>query len=410
MGPAGFIGPGRWLQGPVARKESGIQVRNLGLFVAGALAFVWLTFVLAEAAEAQGAVRRTAPLRRQLNSLGGKIRETRSELRRVRRAEGDIARDLDSVQDRLRRTRTDLEDARERLLTTKGRQRALDQELANTESQLADRERAVGRRLAALHRQGPVRYISVLLGARTMGEFVGRARFLRTLFRHDALLIAEVSAVRERVAQGRMRVASQVRRTAEATAELALRQEAQAGVMAMRRDLLAEARQRRREIERELAQLEEDSRAIERRLQAYRRTAAGRRLQGIRYRGGFASPASGPIVSGFGMRFHPILRRNRMHEGIDIGAGQGDPIVAAGDGVVVFSGNQRGYGNVVIVDHGGGMSTTYAHCSRLLVSEGKSVRKGQLIARVGSTGMSTGPHLHFEVRRNGRPVPPTIGR
>jgi murein DD-endopeptidase MepM/ murein hydrolase activator NlpD len=95
-----------------------------------------------------------------------------------------------------------------------------------------------------------------------------------------------------------------------------------------------------------------------------------------------------------------------MHTGIDIGAGYGAPIHAAGGGEVIFSGYRNGYGNCVVIDHGGGVATLYGHCSSLNVSAGQVVRQGQLIAHVGSTGLATGPHLHFEVRHNGTPVNP----
>ena len=116
--------------------------------------------------------------------------------------------------------------------------------------------------------------------------------------------------------------------------------------------------------------------------------------------------AGGTITSQFGNRTNPINRRAEFHTGIDIGAPAGTNIFAAHDGAVIFSGWQGGYGNTVVIDHGNGLSTMYAHNTSNLVSVGQTVTRGQVIARVGSTGFSTGPHLHFEVRQNGRPVNP----
>jgi murein DD-endopeptidase MepM/ murein hydrolase activator NlpD len=113
-----------------------------------------------------------------------------------------------------------------------------------------------------------------------------------------------------------------------------------------------------------------------------------------------AKPASGSITSKFGERW------GRDHNGIDIAASTGTNIYAYQSGKVTFSGWKNGYGNVVIISHGSGLQTYYGHCSKLLVKTGQSVEKGQHIAEVGSTGRSTGPHLHFEVRKNGTPVNP----
>jgi murein DD-endopeptidase MepM/ murein hydrolase activator NlpD len=118
------------------------------------------------------------------------------------------------------------------------------------------------------------------------------------------------------------------------------------------------------------------------------------------------APVDGRMTSGFGMRHHPILRFARMHSGIDFGARYGTPIVAAADGHVVGAGWAGGYGRQVQVRHDGGVVTTYSHMSGIAAEPGQPVRQGQVIGYVGSTGISTGPHLHFEVRVAGRPVNP----
>lgn len=119
-------------------------------------------------------------------------------------------------------------------------------------------------------------------------------------------------------------------------------------------------------------------------------------------------PLSWPLVGNITTRFGPRGSRGRLHEGIDIDGDRGDPIRAAGAGLVEKAGTARGYGKMVVIDHGGGLSTLYAHASEILVRTGQRVAAGEWIARVGRSGNARGTHLHFEVRRGGRPVDPLV--
>ena len=156
--------------------------------------------------------------------------------------------------------------------------------------------------------------------------------------------------------------------------------------------------------------LEQASWDIEARIRGFQQTPRGRARLLRAGPGHLMRPADGPVTSRFGQRYHPILHRTLMHTGVDIRAGFGEAIHAAAAGDVVLAGPLPVYGNVVVIDHGGRVATVYGHCSELLVSTGQTVRKGQAIARVGATGLATGPHLHFEVRRNGTPADPLAGR
>lgn len=126
---------------------------------------------------------------------------------------------------------------------------------------------------------------------------------------------------------------------------------------------------------------------------AYRRAA-----EAVPEQEGLVMPVDGQVSSHYGMRVHPITGEDRQHDGLDLAAPEGTPVRAAADGVVSFAGENGGYGNLVVIDHADGSQTAYGHLQDFSVTEGQSVTAGQTIARVGSTGVSTGPHLHFEVR------------
>lgn len=368
---------------------------------------VFLLFVLVLPAVAGGAGKtKPVALKGALSSTQRKIRTVRRALKQAKRSEVQIAAELVQIRVRLARTRAYLRATSSQLARTRREQSAINAQLRGLQTRLRGRENLLARRLAANYRQGPVRYASVVLGARSMGEFVGRAHFVRTIVRHDARLIADIKQDREAVLRAKRQIDVKTREGVHLQQELAARHADESADVGRHKTVLAEARACRAAFEDELNALEADSAAIAARLRALHETPLGRVRRQRTFTGGFLRPVPGGVVSSFGMRFHPLLHRARLHAGIDLAGATGTPIRAAAGGVVVFSGALRGYGNVVVVDHGGGVSTLYAHCSARLVADGQTIARGQAIARVGATGLATGPHLHFEVRKNGAPVNP----
>lgn len=275
------------------------------------------------------------------------------------------------------------------------------------------------RRLVDVYEHGDLGYLSVLLASKSFTDFVERWEDLRLL------IAANQRAVRERkVAEVKVASAQQNLESTQA----ALQSQEQAQQRARNQlDILASERQnlvdiadaQRRHVASEVAQIEDlsateeaqlEALIVERQREIEAQREAARRAAGIvgttSAPGALAWPVSGTITSPFGYRRSPFGGGMEFHQGLDIAAPMGTTITAAASGTVISAGWYGGYGNYILIDHGGGMATGYGHCSQIFVSVGQQVQKGQAIGAVGSTGASTGPHVHFEVRINGKPVDP----
>lgn len=277
--------------------------------------------------------------------------------------------------------------------------------LAKVEKNLAERSQILNKRMRDIYKNGQVNYLDVLFGAVDFADFTTRADLLKRVVNLDLTLVAQVKAERELVIQKRAELDRDKAAIIDLKAQAAAKKVLIEGNKKQQETVLDSAVSERDTAEQAYRELMETSSQIEqmiRRIQSGSSNAAGPAGGS----GALMWPTSGPITSPFGWRTHPIFGTERFHSGIDIGADYGDSVVAADSGVVVSSGWLGGYGNVIIIEHGNGISTLYAHNSELVVEEGARVSKGQLISRVGSTGYSTGPHLHFEVRENGSPVSP----
>jgi len=266
-------------------------------------------------------------------------------------------------------------------------------------------------RLVELYETADTSELDVLLQSNSLSDLIEQLDYFHTIGDADKRLSDRLAYLSDRMHDARVQTAATKRDVAEATAVLArkteeqraardalvVRENALAAARADQRSLLASVRSQREKDEEDLVKMQAASAAIAAQIRAHQ-SSSGSSGSGTSS-SGLIWPVNGPITSGFGWRW------GRMHEGIDIGVPCGTPIHAAASGTVIYSGWMDGYGNFVVIDHGNGLATAYGHQSAIYVSGG-SVSQGQVIGAVGSTGNSTGCHLHFEVRVNGNPVDP----
>ena len=338
----------------------------------------------------------------QLNSVQQQIEAQQRKAELARRKEQSIAEQLRAIQQELDTAEDEYETVNDQLENTEQHIKA-NVELSNRlTKKLEVQTKTLHRRIRDIYKNGQVNYLDVLLGAKDFNDFVGRMDILKKILAYDNALIQGTKADRETLRKAKEQLEADRAKIVELRKLAAAKREQVAERRQERRGVLNAATYERETAERAYRELIETSRQIE---QMIKRIQSGEKNIGGST-GTMTWPAEGEITSPFGWRVHPIFGTQRLHTGIDIGADYGDAIRAADGGVVIHADWMGGYGNAVIIDHGNGISTLYAHNSQLLVDEGQTVAKGQTVARCGSTGYSTGPHLHFEVRQNGSPVNP----
>ena len=338
------------------------------------------------------------------SQLGAVVTELRAAQSAVEQAEGSLdflESELATEQDRLERLTALLAEQTRRL-------RRLEEEYRHAVGILEARVRAI-------YIEEEPDALSVLVSATTFGDLIDGYEFVSRIGLQDKRIAGQVKAARKRAAEKRRATEHTQRltaatvsviaaRTDEARAvrnELASDRDTLAAARRLKQSALATSRDTREEYLEEVNALAAQSAALAAAIRDAQ-AGAGSTGTGTPSASGFIWPVNGPVVSGYGMRW------GRLHEGIDISASSGTPIWAAASGTVIHAGWLGGYGNLVVLDHGDGLATAYAHASAILVGVGQQVSQGETLSLVGSTGNSSGPHLHFEVRVNGVAVDPLL--
>lgn len=345
-------------------------------------------------------------------NLEAELSDVQSQMNEAQHRKELAEEQIGSVSELLRQIQSELDVALNELHAIEVQQSQVNAQIQQTEVELTaaqkrldERERILNKRLRDVYMHGKLNYLEVILGAKNFTDFANRLEFLKRIVSADLNLITEIRAERELILQKKQQLEVQRQQLAKLQAEA----EAKKTVVENKKQdqliVLARLQDEKALAEASYAKLQATSQDIEARIRARQQqgASAGQVVHGS---GVFIWPTSGPITSPFGYRIHPIFGTQIYHSGIDIGVDTGTPIMAADSGVVVEADWLGGYGYAVVIDHGNGLSTLYGHNSELAVSPGQSVQQGQVIAYAGSTGYSTGPHCHFEVRVDGSPVDP----
>ena len=392
--------------------------RRAGLVAAAAVALVSLL-------AAGAAVGDPGTDKARVDSRIGGLREKQAEQQRqagvltsqlsdVAQQVRDLQSGVDAQQARLAMLEGTLATARTRLASLERTIATQTTRLTRLRGQYDIALRRLERRVRDLYMTDGPDALSFVLGTASFADLIDNLDLLGRIGRQDEDIAARVKHARDGLADARRRTnvarseAVRVEAAAESATDeqrglvsrLVASRDALAAAQREKRSTLASIQSDRSDVLAEIEDLEAQSEALAARIRAAQQQTSGSSAPAVSGNGRLSWPVSGPVTSPFGVRW------GRMHEGIDIAVGTGTPVHAAAGGTVIYAGWMEGYGNLVVIDHGGGLSTAYGHNSSLASSVGQSVSAGQVIAYSGSTGHSTGPHVHFEVRVNGSPVDP----
>ena len=360
-------------------------------------------------------------LTNQLDSIQQQVNQQNAAKADAETVIGSVSEQLRQIEEQLRQATAELGTIKEQRVAVENDITLNERQLAEAQKRLEGRESVFYKRVRDIYINGRLSYLDVVIGSKDFSDFANRLEVLKRIIDSDITLINEIKKERADIEAHKQKLEADRAKLVELEKAALAKQAEIEQKKAERNVVLQKAQNDRATAMQAIEELNASSAQVSAMLkerQAARAAAAaaataaqssggqGASDNWVQGTGQLGWPVSGEITSPYGYRVHPIWGTTIYHSGIDIGVDEGTPVHAADGGVVVWSGWMGGYGYAVVIDHGNGLSTLYGHNSELAVDEGQSVAKGQVISYAGSTGNSTGPHVHFEVRVNGDPVDP----
>lgn len=374
----------------------------------------WQSASVQAQSETQSPDQSLEELQQQRDQLDKRLEVYSDTDERFQKAEDQTNENLRNLSETIQSTDSWITNTEFQLAEAEQRLVRLESDLERNQEDYEAARRAVVGRLQFMQRQQGAQGWALLLQSQNLNDFLDRRYRLKQVYQSDRATLVELDQKSAVIADQQKGVEQQKNSIGLLRQQLLVSRDQYTEQVRQQAGIMSRLRENRGALTAAIDQLDRESDEITNLIlekiavaeAADAQVAREEALRAARNSGKMVRPSYGPVTSNFGSRYHPVLGYSRFHAGTDFGAEHGSPILAAETGIVIFSGWYGGYGNSVILDHGDGITTLYAHASRLNVSEGGTVRKGQVIAKIGTTGLSTGPHLHFEVRRSGEPVDP----
>lgn len=341
-----------------------------------------------------------------LSQIRNNIKNKQQELNESKAKEKSLGDQVNSLEQQINSKQSDIDELEASISEAQAKLETLEEELAAAEEKVNTQNENLNARLRNMYKNGSVGFIDVLMDSGSFSEFLNNLSLVEKVYTSDQDVLEELQKAYDEIDAKKKEIETLQAELSESKATMEEQKSSleadKASVEKKKSEIAADSA----ETQRELDKLEADAQALTSSIRN-----SGSSSSSSKYNGGIMAwpvPSCHTISSGYGGRIHPTTGKYKFHGGLDIPGSYGSAIVAANSGKVIWAGNRGdSYGNYVIIDHGGGVSTLYGHSSKVLVSTGQSVSRGQRIANVGSTGRSTGPHCHFEVRINGSRVNPT---
>ena len=350
------------------------------------------------------AAKSVSELKKQMEERNESIKQTEKEINAKKSEKDEAVQKRNSLDLQISAMLDDISDVEEVINEKEAEINAKNAEIEALTLQIEETNNKLKTRLKVMYEYGTTSYLQLILESKGLSDLVTRLSVVKRVYDYDKNVIAEFINTKQQVEDARQLIVNEQKEQIEARDILEKKKSSLEALKSEKQQIIDELNSDINALEKEEKQKEADYEALKKELNAALAAESSRSSKSVYTGNGqFAWPSNSStrITSSYGYRTHPISGKQSLHRGIDIGAALGSNVLAAESGTVITAGWNNSYGYYITINHGGGLVTLYAHNSKLLVSKGDKVTKGQVIAKCGSTGNSTGPHIHFEVQLNG---------
>ena len=353
-------------------------------------------------------------LNKEKNEIKNKVNQSKKDLEETKEEKSSFLKEVERLDAQLDKTETELKNLENKLENTKKNLDKTEAELKEAEEIKNKQYESLKKRIRIIYEYGSETYLDIILDSKGIMDFFKRIEYVNRIMKHDQKLFERYKETEKSVQIKLEEIKVNKQNLENLTKETNEKKKQLESNINNKQQLVSKLELEEVALQEQIKDLEKEDREItdlinKAKVKA-KKSSTNKVYNGLKG-GKLAHPVpafSGyPVNDNYGPRIHPISGKKTFHAGLDLKATYGTDIVASESGTVIYTGNRGGYGKTVIIDHGNGLTTLYAHNSKIVVSQGDSVKRGQVIAKAGSTGYSTGVHAHFEVRINGKHTDPT---